>query len=192
MGLVHFGVPERVVLFLKKSLGLKTFVETGTMVGGTAAWAAKHFEQVYTIEASEALWASAREKHRRLKNVEFIRGNSPEQIGMLIPHLVRPLFWLDAHWSGGNTAGKDAECPLLAELDVIANSGLSDAAILVDDARLFLCPPPSPHKWEQWPDISTVISAIDRCGDFFTVIKDDAIISIPKRERASFVGFLKE
>ncbi len=190
MGLIHFGVPENIALFLKKRLGLKTFVETGTFSGVTAAWASQHFERVYTIEASEDLWRSAKEKHRALNNVEFVLGNSAKKLPMLRAHFEKPLFWLDAHWSSGKTAGEDAECPLLSELEAIAESGFADTAILIDDARYILAPPPSPHKWEHWPNIDEVISAINRCGDFFTVVKDDVIIAIPGKARHDFIQFI--
>ncbi|MDR1514735.1 MAG: hypothetical protein LBS45_03495 [Synergistaceae bacterium] len=50
------------------------------------------------------------------------------------------LFWLDAHWSGGDTAGENIQCPLLEELKIILDSN-SSHFILIDDARLILASP---------------------------------------------------
>jgi hypothetical protein len=50
------------------------------------------------------------------------------------------LFYLDAHWSGGETAGEDVDggCPVLRELEVIARYRKKDVSdmIIVDDMRL--------------------------------------------------------
>jgi hypothetical protein len=126
-----------------------------------------------------------------LKNISFIHGNSPQELRTLSSGFDNPLFWLDAHWSGGTTAGENDECPLLAELDAIGEGKFAQPVIIIDDARLFLSPPPPPHKWEQWPDIGTVLAALERCGDFYVVIKDDAIIAVPASARSETVEFLR-
>ena len=46
------------------------------------------------------------------------------------------LFWLDAHYSGGETAQGPEDSPIMKELDFILNHR-SDHCILIDDARCF-------------------------------------------------------
>jgi FkbM family methyltransferase len=193
MGSVHFSVPEELVLFLKRKFDLEDFVETGTFQGTSAAWAARHFKRVFTIEANERLWGAARARHVSLANVQFILGTSPEQLTKLLPNVNRPLFWLDAHWCGPHTAGESAECPLLAEIAAIAGAHIEPNVILIDDARYFLAPPPSGHnhKWEQWPDLAAVVSALGNCGNPYIVAEDDVIAALPAAARADIVSFLR-
>ncbi|KKK92981.1 hypothetical protein LCGC14_2697460, partial [marine sediment metagenome] len=47
------------------------------------------------------------------------------------------LFWLDAHYSGGNDAEGELWCPILLELKHILNNSKFDHVILIDDARGF-------------------------------------------------------
>jgi hypothetical protein len=201
MGLVHPGIPHEIILFLKQQFGLETFVETGTLNGNSAAWASRYFKRVVTIEASEPLWRAARARHAQMTNVEFMWDNTAQQLPALIPALENPLFWLDAHWSGGHTAGEFDECPLLAEIAAISKSKLEksqpeksqleNVVIVIDDARLFLCPPPAPHKWEHWPDLSTVISALEACGNPYVTVTDDVIIAVPRVARGAMVDYLR-
>lgn len=191
MGSVHFGVPEELILFLKQRFDLEDFVETGTFQGHSAVWASRHFERVFSIEANEALWQAAQARHAGLMNVQFILGNSPQELAKLVPELRRPLFWLDAHWCGANTAGESDECPLLAELAVIAGAKVEPSVILIDDARCFIAPPPWGHKWEQWPDLTAVMSALESCGRPYVVVEDDVISAVPAAARADLVAFLR-
>lgn len=188
MGICQLGVPEPLALFLRKRLDLETFVETGTYGGSTAAWAARHFSRVYSIEASEKHWREARTRHAALGNVTFALGHSPQQLAAL-PELERPLFWLDAHWTGGDTAGSASECPLLDELAAIAAADVQQPAILIDDARFFLRPPPVPHRWEQWPDFSSVLAALKKCGDVYVAVRDDVIVAVPSAIRAEMAAY---
>ena len=189
MGAVHFGVPEQLALFLRDRFRIATFVETGTYGGGTAAWAARHFASVYSIEASEKYWRGARTRYGSLRNVNFLLGDSPAQLATLVRRVERPMFWLDAHWCGGYTAGAGHECPLLEEIAVIAAARLPQPIILIDDARLFLEPPPAPHRWEQWPDIAAVVAALQSCGDVFIGVREDAIVAAPVEARADLVAY---
>lgn len=189
MGSVNFGVPEQLALFLRDRFDLRTFVETGTFGGATAAWAAQHFATVYSIEASEKHWHEARQRYAALRNVDFVLGDSPARLSALMGRLERPMFWLDAHWCGGDTAGDAGECPLLDEIAAIAAARLPQAIILIDDARLFLQPPPAPHRWEQWPDIAAVLHGLERCGDLFVAVCDDVIVAVPREARGDVVAF---
>jgi hypothetical protein len=191
MGAVHFGVPEHLALFLKDRFRLDGFVETGTYGGGTAAWAAGHFASVHSIEASETYWGEARARYGSLQNLEFILGHSPTQLAALTPRLARPMFWLDAHWCGGVTAGAEGECPLLEEIAAIAAARLAQPIVLIDDARLFLEPPPAPHRWEQWPDMVAVVAALQRCGGLHVLIREDVIVAVPEEARADLAAYCR-
>jgi FkbM family methyltransferase len=193
MGSVHFSVPEELILFLKRKFELEDFVETGTFQGASAVWASQHFKRVFTIEANEPLWRAARARHGGLANIQFILGNSPEELTKLLPNLGRPLFWLDAHWCGPHTAGETNECPLLAELTAIAAADITPIVILIDDARYFLAPPPSGHNhdWQQWPDLAAVVSALRGLGNPYIVVEDDVIAAVPAAVRGELVSFLR-
>ena len=153
MGLVHSGVPVQLALKLKSLFGIQYFVETGTYIGNTVVWASKHFERVFTIEASEKLWKQTSQQYGSVRNIEFLHGNSADRMKDVVDLIEVPtLFWLDAHWSGGVTYGEGDECPLMDELKAL-NGSKFEKFILIDDAHLFLAPPPLPHRLEYWPSI---------------------------------------
>jgi len=53
------------------------------------------------------------------------------------PTLPEPaLFWLDGHYSGGNTGKGEKETPIMEEIETILSSPLPHV-VLVDDARCF-------------------------------------------------------
>lgn len=178
MGLKYAGVPKTLVEEFLNHFTVKYFVETGTYLGETAAWASQRFEKVFTIEKSFDLWNSNRKKFEHMGNIDFLFGDSREQLHEITAQLESTtMFWLDAHWSGGNTYGKNDECALLDELRAI-NEMQQDKFILVDDARLFMFPPPHPYSPVYWPNISDVLELLDR-SIYYTVIVDDVIVAIP-------------
>src|SRR4030095_15938893 len=104
MGLAHPGVPHSLAICLRDTLSIKTFVETGTHVGNTAKWAAKHFDRVITIEVSEDLYCRAKKELCELPNVDLRLGPSPTILRSIVETLKAPaLFWLDA---GPGTGGQ--------------------------------------------------------------------------------------
>lgn len=157
-------------------MGARTLVETGTNVGNSAARAAPLFERVVTIEKDAALHAAARSRHADLRNVEWVLGDSREVLPQL--DLSEPtVFWLDGHWSAGDTAGEGDECPLLDELAMIG----PQHAILIDDARLFIEPPPPPHDPSQWPTLEQVMAALAQRE---VTIREDVVVALPRRLRS--------
>ena len=192
MALHRMGPPEALVLALQQRLGLGDFVETGTYQGDTAAWAARHFARVTTIELAPGYHAAAQARFHGQPAVHPLAGESAAVLRELIPALTGPaLFWLDAHWSGLDTAGREAECPVLAEIAVVNASPLAHA-VLIDDARLFCAPPPRPHRAEQWPDLLTLAGALHHGGRRHVVLFEDVFVAVPAAGRDFLTAWLQD
>ena len=190
MGIVYPGVPQRLALWLRDEAATKDFIETGTYLAGTALWAAQHFDRVVSVEADRKLYNGARKRLASRANVDLRLGRSQDVLATLVPELTRPaLIWLDAHWSGGATAGENQECPLLEEIAAI-DAGMIQHLILIDDARYFLNPPPPPHKREQWPSVGVVIERLRAKYDGYICLTDDVIIRLPMALRDAFEAFI--
>jgi hypothetical protein len=186
------GPPEDLTFALQARLRLDDFVETGTFHGHTAAWAAVHFPRVTTIELSPAYHAAAQDRFRSQANVRALAGDSSARLREVVPALAGPaLFWLDAHWSGLDTAGREAECPLLAEIALI-NAVPRTHTLLVDDARLFCAPPPRPHRAEQWPDLVSTVDALSEGGRRHVVLFEDVLVAVPADQREFLNAWLQD
>jgi hypothetical protein len=114
-------------------------------------------------------------------NVTVLNTDSPNGLRQLAPQVSDAcLFWLDAHWSGGITAGAEQQCPLLDEIAAVQTFA-QPKAVLIDDARLFLSTPQPPHDPDQWPEISEVVSALNRTfPENYLGIIEDAIVCVPE------------
>jgi len=190
MGNIRMGVPENIVLLLKDTLHVNSFIETGTFKGHTAAWAARHFEKVITIENSRKFYMEASSFYKDKRNIQFIFGNSREYLRDHICEINSPaIFWLDAHWSGFGTYGENDQCPLLDELDNILAGGVNHS-ILIDDARLFLSPPPAPNKLEYWPDIDQIFEKFrTRSTKYYLVVFEDVLIAVPPEAKQAIMHY---
>ncbi len=160
MGIINFGVPEKETEYLKKIMKLDVFVEGGTFRGGTAKNMSDKFRKVYTIEKSDVMFDIAKENLKDISNITMLKGDTREHLREILDHNDNILFWLDAHWSGGDTYGEEDECPLLEELEIIFDYPGKNYIILIDDARLFLAPPPYPHKVENWSTLKEIVNVL--------------------------------
>jgi hypothetical protein len=135
------GVPSpkekaRTVIEYGRRYGRATLIETGTFHGGTVAAALPHFEQIYTVELDQALYEAARDRFAGEPKVTVIHGDSHTELSRLAAEIDAPaLFWLDAHYSAGETAKGTHDPPLPWELGAIIGRREPDV-ILIDDARL--------------------------------------------------------
>jgi len=194
MGMHWHGIPQPHVAVIAEMMGATCFVETGTFQGGTAAWASTMFKTVHTIELSEELFSKWSPVLQSRGNITCHQGTSPAVMRKLLPTIKETtIFWLDAHYSAGITAGKDDECPLLEEIKIIRETmDLTKTCILIDDARLFMVPVPKPHNVDQWPTVQEVLNAIDPEGkDFFTVVFGDVFFSVPVQYKRLYQEFLR-
>jgi hypothetical protein len=118
--------------------GTSILVETGTFMGDMVYAMLPYFDKIYSIELSTYYFKKAQTRFQSSPKVQIINGDSADQLKELVSSLNQPaLFWLDGHYSGGNTALGLKECPVFEELKAIFSSSLHHV-IIIDDARLFV------------------------------------------------------
>ena len=138
-GIAPPPVKRMVLSAYRKQYGLTQFIETGTHLGDTLAYIAQQKSvHATSIELDEAYYRAAKQRFIEYPNVTMLQGDS----GKLLPELVRQLhtpalFWLDGHYSGGDTGKGGLDTPVSAELEAILDSPVKGHVILIDDARCF-------------------------------------------------------
>lgn len=113
------------------------FIETGTFTGNGVEQALElGFKYVISIELSERYYNLASERFQFHPRVKIIRGDSYKVLPRILKNIdCQCTFWLDAHYSGSDTAVGDYNSPLLYELDAIRNHHIKTHTILIDDLR---------------------------------------------------------
>lgn len=118
------------------------WVETGTLVGDTAKYLSKVSKFVYTIEPSEKYYNLSVKNLKNYENVKIYNDTSENKLNDIL-EIIKPnsnvCFWLDGHWSGGDTFKGETDTPILSELDTIEKylNKFSTLNILIDDFRIF-------------------------------------------------------
>ncbi len=135
-----FSLPSEkreLLLRVAQDFGCRSFVETGTFRGDTTAFMAIQGLQCTTIELDPHFAEAARRRFDAQRpTVRVFEGDSSVVLRSVIPQLEEPnLFWLDAHCSGGATAGGGSAPPLLTELGLILTDHRFDHCVAIDDAR---------------------------------------------------------
>ncbi len=185
MGAVRFSIDSGLVRELTAHLPLKVFVETGTYEGASVKEMLPFFNEVHTIELSVPLYAGAVEKFEENPAVSVYHGRSEKVLADIVPKLRRRavLYWLDAHWCDEASAGEDRQCPLIEELEAIGS--ISDrSVVLIDDARLFMAPPPKPAVTEGWPQFSEVLERLSALNpNHELLVIDDVLVFFPPAVR---------
>lgn len=172
-------LPHQLARDLRDRLGLVRAIETGTYKGGSARILGSIFPEVVTIELDPALHTRAVKRLAGIPAITAVQGSSRDRLAPLVNRSRPTLYWLDGHWSGGGTAGEEDECPVLDELRAVAE-GHPDDCVLIDDARLFLEPPPPPHKAEHWPTFDEIAAAIRSARPEHRVeVLHDIVVAVP-------------
>ena len=111
----------------------KTFVETGTYLGETILDMEKYFEDLYTVEISEKYYNNVKNTYNGNK-INFILGDSSKVLNEITKTINNDtIFFLDGHWSSGDTGRGDKDCPLIEEIRSIHDNFKHNAIIIIDD-----------------------------------------------------------
>ena len=129
---------SKIIKMYAKKFSINIFIETGTYLGNTVNAVKKSFKKIYSIELNRTLYLKAKQKFIKYKHINVILGDSSEKLPEILSKIESPcLFWLDAHYSGGNTSKTNVETPITKELQCILNYPHKNHVILIDDALDF-------------------------------------------------------
>ena len=157
-----------------KEYKIGTFVETGTFMGDTLGFIAATGCNSYSIELSDEFYKNALERFNGQRNVNLILGDSGERLPKLITDLKQPvLFWLDGHYSAGNTASAEQHTPVSKEVSAILDHPVKGHVILIDDARCF-------DGTNNYPHLDEFLSFIRKDGHYLAEVSTDIIRLTPK------------
>jgi hypothetical protein len=134
----------------------RVFIETGTYRGDTVAAIKDMYPSVISVEVDETLFKNACVRFAADNNVHIVHGDCARVLTTILTTLHEPaVFWLDGHYSGGETGKGEGEDPILISLNQIAALPAQDHVIFVDDARTF-------DGREGRPDISDIFNSLKK------------------------------
>lgn len=164
-------IKRKTILSYKEKYNIKTLIETGTYLGEMVYAQKDFFDKIISIEISKELFQSAKKRFKRFKNIEFINGDSGEILKKIVQYFNTPcLFWLDGHYSGGNTGKGEKDTPIIDELEAILSTEIKHT-VLIDDARCF-----KNETCQDYPSIEKLKKLIKKIRpDYHLEIKDGII-----------------
>jgi len=176
-------VKERHVKASQKRYGARVFVETGTYYGDMVAPVKGIFREIYSIELSKSLAEKARRRFRRHAHIRILCGDSATLLADVLASIVEPsVFWLDGHYSGGETARGACDYPVLAELQAIQHHPVKAHVVLIDDARSFTGAPGIPA-------LAEILEPLRQINPRYAIdIVDDIIRALPPKRRSALAA----
>ena len=172
MGLFWPGIPHSLLPAIEKVFAAPfTAIESGTYKGRTAKHLADLADHVTTIEAEIEHYRKSKKRLQKRKNVTVLYGDSSDLIRSVLPPIkVNCVMWLDAHYSGGSTTGKNNPCPLTNELlQILPVRNASNTIIFIDDSRGLI-------GSSGWPILSDLVIMLNKRG-YSSIIIDDVLIA---------------
>jgi hypothetical protein len=164
-------IKQRLLKKIAKKASLKIMVETGTFKGAMIESCRKQFDKLISIELSEEYYNKAKKKFAKYDHIKIIKGDSGIILPKILKEINKPaLFWLDGHYSGGNTSKGELNTPIIKELGAILSHKNKEHVILIDDARCF-------NGTDDYPTIDMIRKYIQNKNlNLYMEIKNDIII----------------
>ena len=140
----------------------RVFYESGTYNGdGIADALSAGFTEIHSYEIAKN-W----HYHSKARFLDDARVNlhlAPSQSMDLSNLNERAVFWLDGHYSFGDTSYHETVCPVIEELEIIKNHHIKTHTILVDDVRLY-----GTHEFNDitLQDVASMIKSINSAYEF--------------------------
>jgi hypothetical protein len=182
------------VLGLRDAFEARCFVETGTYLGDTLAQLSSDFDSLHSIELSHDYFTRASARFAGQPMIHLVNADSTSGLKSVLGGLPveRALFWLDAHYSGGDTAKGQSNTPVWSELEAILAHPQRSDIILIDDLRYFWQARPGFLQHEAlvgYPsagEIMQLLGGAARGYDCFTL--SDALLAIPSNLRQQYTA----
>ena len=135
---IPFFLKPSVIKTFAQKYAIRVFVETGTYLGDMVAAVSSDFDKIYSTELSEDLFNRAANRFAGNDHITILHGDSVQVMPEILNHINIPcLFWLNGHYSSGNTAKEKKEASILGELGLICMNPIKNHVVLIDDAHLF-------------------------------------------------------
>lgn len=117
----------------------RIFIETGSYRGdGIQNALDAGFEEIYSVELAPHLYEYCCDRFAGNPHVHLYLGDSSIVLKTILDEIYEPAtFWLDGHYSSGDTAKGQLNSPILHELSIIKNHHIKTHTILIDDVRMF-------------------------------------------------------
>lgn len=121
------------------------FLETGTYHGDMDLCVYDYFKYLASVEIQKFLYEENKDKFKGYQKLHLYNGDSMKLMPVMLEDIKkrckggkpRILFWLDGHYSKGETGRGEKDTPIMEELQAIKNCGIGNCVILIDDARCF-------------------------------------------------------
>jgi hypothetical protein len=163
-------VKQEIIQKFQRRSNYTTFVETGTFRGDMVEAQKRQFDTIYSIELSQYYYERAVERFKGIPHIHLLFGDSSVVLPSIIAKLDSPaIFWLDGHYSAGQTAKGDKECPILEEIDTIFSGKPLDHIILIDDARCF-------NGEGDYPTIESLTASIQEKDNRYHIAVENDVI----------------
>jgi hypothetical protein len=172
----HFYKRKR-ILNIREKYGYTKLIETGTFYGQMISALKGSFDNIYSVELAEYFYLMNSESFKNNNKIKIYKGDSGTKLSEMITDAGdNIIFWLDGHFSGGNTAMGEITSPIIAELEIIKNKNLKNTCILIDDLRLF-------NGTDGYPTLALVEKLLKEISRDVQISYDrDCIISIIKKQ----------
>src|SRR5260370_29256054 len=129
---------RRVIASYARLFKLRTFVESGTYLGGTVAFMRRFCSRVYSVEFQAHLAQAAQQRFAHDPAIRILQGDGSIWMPQIVAELQEPaLFWLDGHFAAGTARDSELACPTLQEISAALADTRYPHVLLVDDAREF-------------------------------------------------------
>ena len=158
------------------------WVETGTYLGDSTDCLSKISKRVYSIEPSKTYFEKAQKRFMNTESVSLFYGTSENCLDLILKNIENKKisFWLDGHFSYGDTYEGENHSPVLIELDFIKQNinSFESINILIDDFRIFSKYYPKSEKLVL-PSFEEIIKWA-KSNNFYWKVKKNILIMIKK------------
>lgn len=164
---------QMVVSEYSKKFKINILYESGTFKGDMVYGMKNRFKKIVSVELSDFYFQLAKKRFKNNKHINIIKGDSKKEIKKFLKSLKKAsVFWLDGHYSGGETAKSKVNTPIVNELESILNHNIKTHVILIDDARHF-------NGEDDYPKIDG-LKKILKDSNYSMKVKDDIIRITPQ------------